>query len=123
MINDRLADFMTRIRNASMVGNLELSLPTSLMLERVAKILQDGGYIKKISHDENNLIVTLNDQQPITSIKRLSKPGLRHYVHSNRIPRTRSGLGMVILSTPKGVLSDFQARKQKVGGELLCEVW
>lgn len=123
MYNDTVSDFLTRVRNASMATKPKLSIRSSKMIESIAKVLQDAGYIAEINKGEDGVTVTLNDNQPIIHLKRISRPSLRRYVSYTDIPRPRSGLGMVILSTPKGVLSGNQARKQKVGGELLCEVW
>lgn len=123
MYNDTISDFLTRLRNASMAGKLEVPVRPSKTVLDIAGILKSEGFIASITTDENKLTVSLDKDWPITHIKRLSKPGVRLYVKSDKIPRPRGGTGIVILSTPKGHLTGSQARKQKVGGELVCEVW
>ena len=123
MYNDTISDFLTRLRNASMAGKLEVPVRSSKAIVDIAGILKTEGFIASVSNEDNQLTVILDKDWPITHIKRLSKPGVRLYVKTDKIPRPRGGTGIVILSTPKGHLTGSQARKQKVGGELVCEVW
>ncbi|MDP3993287.1 MAG: 30S ribosomal protein S8 [bacterium] len=123
MYNDTIADFLTRLRNATMAGLEEVPVRPSKSVLSIAQILKSEGFISAINTDEDQLTVSLDKDWPITHIKRLSKPGVRIYVKTTEIPRPRGGTGVVIISTPKGHLTGSQARKQKVGGELVCEVW
>ncbi len=123
MYNDTVSDFLTRLRNAFMAEKKIARVRYSKMVEAIAEILKREGFIVSIAKDGHYLDLVLNMDTPISHIRRLSKPGIRRYTGSNRIPRPKSGFGMVILSTPKGLLTGAQATKQKVGGELICEVW
>ena len=123
MYNDTISDFLTRLRNASMTGKLEVPIRSSKPVLDIAGILKNEGFIASIKTEDSKVTVSLDKDWPITHIKRLSKPGVRLYVKTDKIPRPRGGTGVVILSTPKGHLTGSQARKQKVGGELVCEVW
>lgn len=123
MVNDTIADFLTRLRNSSMSGKENVNVESTKTIERIAKILQSEGFLSRVDKNERELNVTLSKDWPITHIKRISKPGIRRYVKTTQVPRPQGGMGLVILSTPKGILTGDQARKQKVGGELLCEVW
>ena len=124
MYNDTIADFLTRLRNASMAGKMTVTIRPSKTVLDIAEILKSEGFIKSIESEEGAATtVELTEDWPITHIKRLSKPGVRLYVKTDKIPRPRGGSGVVILSTPKGHLTGSQARKQRVGGELVCEVW
>lgn len=123
MYNDTIADFLTRIRNATLAGKMELDVRPSKTVTDIAGILKSEGFITKIKATTKTLELTLTKDWPVSHIKRLSKPGVRYYVKSTNIPRPRGGSGVVIISTPKGLLTGDQARKQKVGGELICEVW
>lgn len=123
MVNDTIADFLTRLRNASMSGKDNVNVESTKTIEKIAKILQSEGFLSKVDKNERELNVTLGRDWPITHIKRISKPGIRRYVKTTQVPRPKGGMGLVILSTPKGILTGDQARKQKVGGELICEVW
>ena len=123
MYNDTISDFLTRLRNASMAGRVEVPIRSSKTVLDIAGILKNEGFIASIKTEDNKVTVSLDKDWPITHIKRLSKPGVRLYVKTNKIPRPRGGTGIVILSTPKGHLTGSQARKQKVGGELVCEIW
>ncbi|MGI6612555.1 MAG: 30S ribosomal protein S8 [Candidatus Nanosyncoccaceae bacterium] len=121
---DPIADFITRIRNAGMVNQPEVTVPTSRMKERIAQTLKDSGYIDsfEVSNDKPaKMIVKLNDS--ITKINRLSKPGRRLYSAADEIPRVKNGRGIVIISTPKGVMTGEEAKKKRLGGELLLEVY
>ena len=133
--SDPIADMLTRIRNALMVKHAVVSMPASKMKVAIVKILKDEGYIGdyRVVTDENshkNLQIQLKyegdlkHQRPvITTLKRVSKPGRRIYTSVKEIPWVRSGMGIAILSTPKGVITGQQARRLNVGGEIICYVW
>ncbi|MBI4508540.1 MAG: 30S ribosomal protein S8 [Deltaproteobacteria bacterium] len=131
-MTDPIADFLTRIRNAIMARKTELDVPSSRLKRRLAEILRDEGFIASVTesagdHKSDVLSITLRwDQQnraAICGLRRVSKPGQRNYVSADSIPRVRGGLGTAIVSTSKGVMTDRDARKAGVGGEVLCEVW
>jgi len=130
-ISDPLADMLTRIRNARMVKFESLEMPYSKLRSGVAEILKKEGYISdyQVVKDTKQgvLKITLkydqNRNPVITGLKRVSKPGCRVYVKSDDIPKVMSGLGIAIISTSTGILTDREARKNGVGGELLCTVW
>ena len=128
-MQDPLADMLTRLRNAQMAGFGQVEMPTSRLKVAVAKVLCEEGYIDSYSTSEGDkpvLSLSLRYYQSrpvIEEIKRMSRPGLRRYCKSDRIPLVRSGLGVVIMSTNKGVITDRAARRQGVGGELLCSVF
>lgn len=123
MYNDTISDFLTRLRNASMAGKMNVSVRPSKSIEKIAKVLQSEGFLTSIDKTDDQFEVTLSADWPITHLRRLSKPGIRRYVKTTEVPRPKGGFGVVILSTPKGILTGSQARKQRVGGELICEVW
>ncbi len=131
VMTDPIADMLTRIRNALQAKAEKVEIPSSKMKVSIAKILKEEGYIKnfKVVNDgkQGILIVYLkydeNKEPAIREIKRISKPGLRKYVKSDKIPLILNGYGIAILSTSKGVMTDKMARKLKVGGELICSVW
>jgi small subunit ribosomal protein S8 len=128
---DPIGDMLTRIRNASAARHEKVVIPASRLKLRIAEVLKEEGFIKDyVRHEEGPqgaitvLLKYTADRSPaITDIKRVSKPGLRRYVPTDSIPRVLNGMGIAILSTSKGVLVDREARKQKVGGELICTVW
>ena len=131
-MNDPLADMLTRIRNAVMVNFEKVEMPNSNMKGQMARILKEQGYITDYSVEDNGgpqktLRIVLkydqNGQKVITGLRRISKPGRRVYARSNEIPKVLSGLGISMVSTSQGVLTDHQARAKKVGGEIICEVW
>lgn len=130
-MSDPLADFLTRIRNGMQANFTSVDIPLSKLKVRVADVLKKEGYIADYHVDEQGVQGTLtidlkygsNNEKVITGIRRASKPGLRQYKKSDAIPQVMSGLGVGILSTSHGVISDREARKLNVGGELLCEVW
>lgn len=130
-MSDPLADMLTRIRNAVMVGFDSIELPSSTMKVSVAKVLKDEGYISdyqvKETGIQNILAIDLkygpNKEPVITGIKRISKPGLRKYAKATNVPTVLNGLGVSIISTSKGVVSDRTARDLNSGGEIICEVW
>ncbi len=130
-ISDPIADMLTRIRNAIMVRHDSVLIPVSRMKLAVARILKGEGFIadyevlRSKPHRAIKIYLKYNDKnQPVFSgLERVSKPGLRVYVQQKEIPRVYGGLGIAILSTPKGVMTGQQAWRQGVGGELLCYVW
>lgn len=130
-MTDTIADYLTRIRNALQAKHPKVDIPVSNMKKRLTVILKEYGYIKNyvLIDDKKNGIIRIylkydpDGDSVITGIKRISKPGLRKYVNSNEIPRVLNNLGIAILSTPKGVVSDRDAKKLHVGGEVLCYVW
>ena len=130
-MSDPLADMLTRIRNAGMVKFESLEMPLSNLKADVAKILKSEGYINdfQVVKDEKQGTLKIelkydqHNQAAISGLKRVSKPGRRVYVKHDEIPTVMSGLGVAIVSTSQGVMSDREARATKVGGELLCEVW
>lgn len=128
---DPIADMLTRIRNASSARHEKVLVPKSGLKVRIAEVLREEGFIKDfvVHQDGVQGAITIllkysADREPaISDIKRVSKPGLRRYVPTGSIPRILNGMGIAILSTSKGVMVDREARKQKVGGELICTVW
>ncbi|MFZ4819596.1 MAG: 30S ribosomal protein S8 [Limisphaerales bacterium] len=126
---DPVSDLLTRIRNAGMALHPSITLPHSQYKQSIAEVLREEGYIASVSTDGEKLKtlkLTLKYQgrKPvIVGLKQVSTPGLRRYVASTDIPRVLGGLGVAIVSTPKGVMSGNQARKQNLGGELVCYVW
>ncbi len=130
-MTDPIGDMLTRIRNASSARHETCLVPKSRLKVRIAEVLKEEGFIKDfvVHQDGVQGAITIllkysGDREPaISDIKRVSKPGLRRYVANDSIPRVLNGMGIAILSTSKGVLVDREARKQKVGGELICTVW
>ena len=130
-ITDTIADMLTRIRNANSAKHPTVDVPTSNMKKQIAQILVDEGYIKSfrvIDDDKQGVIrITLkyteNKSQVITGLRRVSKPGLRIYSNSKDMPKVMKGLGIAIVSTSKGIMTDREARKNNVGGEVLAFVW
>ena len=132
MITDPIADFLTRIRNAQMAGHKVVDIPSSNLKKKITEILFDQGYIANYRFDDNSnyqgviKIALKYDKYKIPAIKkltRISKPGLRKYVNNDSVPRVINGLGIAILSTSKGVITDKKARELKIGGEVLCHVY
>ena len=132
MMTDPVGDMLTRIRNAGRVKHAETSCPSSKLKVSIAKVLSEEGFITGYSAesgDNNKATLTLTlrytdaGDPMIDGIQRVSKPGRRIYVGSNDIPKVRNGLGMAVVSTSKGVMCDRDAREQKLGGEIICEVW
>ncbi len=131
VMTDPIADMLTRIRNANMVRHESLELPASRMLREIAEILKREGFIRDAEYIEDNkqgiLRIFLkygpNSEKVITGLKRISKPGLRVYAKASEVPRVLNGLGIAILSTSKGVMTDKEARQHKVGGEVIAYVW
>ena len=126
-MTDPIADMLTRIRNANQMRNKEVSMPTSKMKVEIAKILENEGFIEGFNVKDNTLTLTLkyaeNKERVITGLKRISKPGLRVYAGAIEIPKVLNGLGIAIISTPKGVMTDKLARKNNVGGEVIAYIW
>lgn len=130
-MTDPIADLLTRIRNAGMAGLDKLECPSSRMKIRILAILRDEGYLRSFKvvvkgrHDYLRISLKyLPDRQPvILGLKRISRPGLRQYVKHDKIPRIRNGMGTTILSTSQGLLTDREARKRGIGGEVICAVW
>lgn len=130
MMTDPIAEMLTRIRNGNMKKHESIQVPASNMKKNLAQILLDEGYIKgyNVTEDNKQGIISIDlkyvdDQKAISGLKRISKPGRRVYVGVEDIPRVLDGLGIAILSTSKGVMTDKQARQLGVGGEVLCYVW
>jgi small subunit ribosomal protein S8 len=130
-MTDPVADFLSRIRNAIMARHAEVVAPASKLKLRIAELLKAEGYIAGFDTREDegmsSIVVRLRWADPrtnaITGLRRRSRPGQRMYVRQDTIPKIRSGLGIAILSTSRGLMTDRAARKAGVGGELLCEVW
>jgi len=131
VINDPIADMLTRIRNGGMARLMRVKMPKSKIKVELARVLRDRGYIVGFSDDPDAAKPTLcveiryseGDRPVIEGIERISSPGRRVYVSAARIPQIRSGLGMAILSTPRGIMTDTEARAAGLGGELLAKVW
>ena len=131
VVTDTIADMLTRIRNANQMRYQEVSVPASNLKVSLAKILKDEGFIEdfKVVNDnvQGTIELTLkygqNKERVITGLKRISKPGLRVYAKAEEVPYVLNGLGIAILSTSKGVMTDKEARKNGVGGEVLAYIW
>ncbi len=131
-MSDPIADMLTRIRNANTAKHEKVNVPASKMKISIAEILLKEGYIKSYEVVEagsaKDIVITLKygkdkNEKILTGLKRISKPGLRVYANSEELPKVLGGLGTAIISTNKGVITDKEARKQKVGGEVLCFIW
>ena len=128
---DPIADMLTRIRNANTVTRDVVEVPSSRVKRDIAKILKEEGYIRDYEviadRKQGNLRLYLkygpNKQKVITGLKRISKPGLRVYANKDTIPKVLGGLGIAVISTPKGIMADKTARREGVGGEVICYVW
>jgi small subunit ribosomal protein S8 len=131
MMTDPISDMLARIRNGALARHDRIEMPHSNLKKHVAEVLKAEGYVDDVreSDGEGKKTLTLvlrygrGKDSAIDGVRRVSAPGRRVYVRYDRIPRVRSGMGISILSTSRGVMTDRQAREQKVGGELLCEVW
>ena len=131
VMTDPIADMLTRIRNASSVKHESVDIPRSKLKEELARILKSEGFIREYKVLENDKQGTVrvylkydaNKGQIIKGIKRISKPGLRVYASKDEVPRVLGGLGVAILSTSRGIMTDRRARKEGVGGEVICYVW
>ena len=133
MNTDPIADMLTRIRNANMVSLIEVEMPSSKLKVELAKLLKSEGYVEDYAVIEKEgsafktLKITLKYDEKskpvITNLKRVSRPGLRNYCKAKDIPQVLGGMGIAIISTSKGLLTDRKAKKENVGGEILCYVW
>jgi small subunit ribosomal protein S8 len=133
MYTDPISDYLTRIRNAQMAGHRIVEIPASNLKVKITEILYDFGFISKYKFEKEafggqGVVKIALKYDPVSKLpmikelRRLSRPGLRRYAPASEIPRTLSGLGITILSTPKGVITDKEARKLNVGGELICSI-
>ena len=131
VVTDAIADMLTRIRNANKMRYQEVLIPSSKLKCEIAKILKEEGFIEnyKVSKEDvqGEIVLTLkygpNKERVITGLKRISKPGLRVYAKSDEIPKVLNGLGIAIISTSKGLMTDKEARKNNLGGEVLAYIW
>lgn len=132
MVTDPIADYLTRVRNAIKANHRILEMPASNLKKAITKVLHDKGFIQnyKFVDDDKQGIIKIalkynpqTKQSAITSLERVSKPGLRKYADAENLPRVLNGLGIAIMSTSKGVISDKEARREHVGGEVLCYVY
>lgn len=132
MVTDPISDYLTRVRNALMAGHKIVEMPASNLKKNITKILHEQGYILSYKFEDEGHVQGLikialkynpkTKEPAIRSLKRVSKPGLRKYVDTDNIPRVLNGLGIAILSTSRGVITDKDARKMNVGGEVLCYI-
>lgn len=136
LINDSISDMLTRIRNAALAKKSNVNIPFTNLNQELAQILEKEGFIQnfQLSIDSNDIIIRLKyrskklyrgkiKESCITNLRRISKPGLRIYANYREIPRILGGTGLVIISTPNGIMTDRDARARQLGGELLCSVW
>jgi small subunit ribosomal protein S8 len=130
-MTDPIADMLTRIRNGITARKAKVQIPSSKLKQRIAQVLADGGFLVAVSHenDDKQGVITVelkydsDNNNAIQGIRRVSRPGQRKYARKDAMPRVRSGLGVAILTTSKGIMTDRAAKKAGLGGELLCEVW
>lgn len=132
MVNDTIADMLTRIRNANLARHQIVQVPATKMTRNMALVLKEEGFVQNFEQMgegiETHLMISLkyngkNRQPVITALKRISKPGLRVYANHKELPRVLGGLGIAIISTSRGVMTDRQARHDGLGGEILCYIW
>ncbi|MCU6791741.1 MULTISPECIES: 30S ribosomal protein S8 [Paenibacillus] len=131
VMSDPIADMLTRIRNANVVRHETVEIPASTVKREIAEILKKEGFIRDAEYIEDNkqgiirvfLKYGPNNERVISGLKRISKPGLRVYTKSQEVPRVLGGLGIAIISTSQGVMTDKEARQTKAGGEVICYVW
>ncbi len=131
MMTDPIADMLTRVRNACRAGHRKVDIPSSRMKREIARILKESGFVHNYAYIDDNrqgylrlyLKYSPNEESAIQGLTRESRPGLRKYVSKDEIPRILNGLGVAILSTSKGILTDRTARREGVGGEVICSVW
>ncbi len=131
MMTDPIADMLTRVRNACRAGHRKVDIPSSRMKREIARILKESGFVHNYAYIDDNrqgylrlyLKYSPDEECAIQGLKRESRPGLRKYVGKDEIPRILNGLGVAILSTSKGILTDRTARREGVGGEVVCSVW
>lgn len=130
-MTDPIADMLTRIRNANLVGHDKVEIPASNIKRAIAEILKREGFIRdaEFISDEKQGMIRLflkygkNQERVITGLKRISKPGLRVYAKHDGLPRVLGGLGTAVISTSRGIMTDKEARKEQIGGEVLCYIW
>jgi len=129
-MTDPIADMLNRIKNAQVVGHLTVEMPFSNLKYEIAKILEKKGFVEKIEKKGRKakktmeIVLKYNDKAPaVLGVKRISKPGQRIYLASSRMKKIKEGYGMAIVSTSQGLMTDREAKKQKLGGEVLCEIW
>ena len=130
-MTDPMADMLTRIRNANMVRHEKLELPASNLKKEIAEILKREGFVRDVEYAEDNkqgiirifLKYGKENERVITGLKRISKPGLRVYAKTNEVPKVLNGLGIALVSTSNGLLTDKEARAKQVGGEILAYIW
>ena len=130
-MTDPIADFLTRIRNANMANHESVEVPASKMKHDIAEILKNEGFIRDVEYidDDKQGIIRVflkygkNNERVISGLRRISKPGLRSYVKADAVPKVLNGLGIAILSTSEGVMTDKDARAKKIGGEVIAYVW
>ncbi len=130
-MTDPIADFLTRIRNANMVKHESVEVPASKMKKNIADILKNEGFVRDVEYieDDKQGIIRVflkygkNNERVISRIRRISKPGLRSYVKADEVPKVLNGLGIAIVSTSEGVMTDKDARAKKIGGEVVAYVW
>ncbi|MEC7907913.1 MAG: 30S ribosomal protein S8 [Verrucomicrobiota bacterium] len=132
IVSDPIADMLTRIRNANMAEKVSVEVPSSKIKIEIAKLLKSEGFVSdysiiKIDENKSSLAINLKytaDREPvIQGLQRVSKPSCRKYVNRDEVPRVLGGIGIAILSTSKGVITDTEARKHNIGGEILCYIW
>ena len=131
VMTDPIADFLTRIRNANMAKHESLEVPASKIKRDIAEILKNEGFIRDVEYidDDKQGIIRVflkygkNNERVISGLRRISKPGLRSYVKADAVPKVLNGLGIAILSTSEGVMTDKDARAKKIGGEVIAYVW
>ena len=131
MVTDPIADMLTRVRNANQMRDKEVEVPASKLKEEIARILKEEGFINDYKIKKNSVQKTIvlslryteKRERVITGLKRISKPGLRVYVKADEVPKVLNGLGIAILSTSKGLMTDKNARKENLGGEVLAYIW
>ena len=125
-MTDPIADMLTRIRNANQNRSASCIVPVSKVKEEIARILKEEGFIEDYKIEENTMTLTLkykNKERVITGLKRISKPGLRVYAKNEELPTVLNGLGIAIISTSKGIMTDKEARRNSLGGEVIAYVW
>ncbi|MCG0277406.1 MAG: 30S ribosomal protein S8 [Thermanaeromonas sp.] len=131
MMTDPIADFLTRIRNANLAYHEKVEVPASRVKRAIAEIMKNEGFIKDYEYIDDGkqgiLRIYLkygpNKERVITGLKRISRPGLRIYARKDQLPRVLGGLGIAVISTSKGIMTDKQARREGVGGEVICYIW
>lgn len=132
MVNDTIADMLTRIRNANLAKHQIVQVPATKMTRNISQVLQEEGFIYEFEEVgenlKNYLVISLkykgkNKKPVINALKRISKPGLRVYANHKEIPKVLGGIGIAIISTSKGVMTDRQARHSGLGGEVICYIW